>query len=470
MTEQYFSGLRIELFLTMLILALLVGKVLAIKQNPIGTLTLISVFLISSIGISFMQNESGYLFGTMFRTNSTILFEKAILLAGTFIVFMLGFEWMKKQKHFLEFCMLLLSTLLGMCFMISSGNFLMFFLGLELATIPLAALASFDLDEKKSSEAGMKLILSSAFASAILLFGISFIYGTTGSVSFDTIASAIDGNNVQKFGFICILTGFAFKISAVPFHFWTADVYEGAPVAITSYLSVVSKGAAIFVLMPVLYHAFGRMSSTYIPALILLSTVTIITGNLFALRQKSMKRFLAFSTVTQAGYLLLGITGNNTEAGASVVYFMLIYIFSNLGAFTVVSILQNRTGRDDIGVYKGLYKTNPTLSMVLLLALFSLAGIPPAAGFFGKLFLLSSAAGAGYYVAVIIASVNMVVSLYYYLNIVKMMFVDEPEITIEKLKPAVTEQISLFICCCGILVIGFIPAIYEYIYNLSAAI
>src|SRR4029079_13989442 len=246
-----------------------------------------------------------------------------------------SYNWLKDHKHVPEFYILLLSTLLGMFFMISANNLLMFYLGLELSTIPLAALSNFDLEKRRSSEAAFKMIMSSAFSSGLLLFGISMLYGATGTLNFMGIKAHLNGNSFQVFSFILLLAGFGFKISAVPFHLWTADVYEGSPVAVTSYLSVISKGSVLFVLVSVLYNVFQGLDASWYKMLFLISVLTMVIGNLFALRQQNMKRFLAFSSIAQVGFILIGITGESVEGSAPVIFFIMIYVFSNLAAFGV---------------------------------------------------------------------------------------------------------------------------------------
>jgi NADH-quinone oxidoreductase subunit N len=293
------------------------------------------------------------------------------------------------------------------------------------------------------------------------------LYGTTGSLDFATVAENFNYGSLSILGLSFLLVGFAFKISAVPFHFWTADTYEGSPVAVTAFLSVVSKGAAFFIFITILYKVFGAVYEKWIHALVLLSAITMTIGNLFAMRQSNMKRFLAFSSITQAGYILIAVASGTSESMASVLYFLLIYIFSNVGAFTVVSIIGDKTGKDDIDDYKGLYKTNPKLSIALMIALLSLAGVPPTAGFFGKLFLLTSGASKGLIVLLVIASLNMVISLYYYLKVVKVMFVDKNENPIENISSHISAKVVLMICMAGILVIGFVSCVFEYIHSLS---
>jgi NADH-quinone oxidoreductase subunit N len=282
--------------------------------------------------------------------------------------------------------------LLGMYFMISSGNLLMFYLSLELSTIPVAALANFDLEKRISSEAAMKMILSSAFSSGVLLFGISIMYGATGTINFAELSRHLDNGPLQILAFVFLFTGFAFKLSIVPFHLWTADVYEGGPIAVTSFLSVVSKGSVAFIFTLALYKVFQPLYERWYDMLVILSIATMVIGNLFALRQQNIKRFLAFSSIAQVGFILVGISSNSNTGMAAVVFFVLVYIFSNLAAFGVAAAISSQTGKETINDYKGLIGTNPFLGWILALALFSLAGIPPTAGFFGKLFLLSAGA------------------------------------------------------------------------------
>jgi len=342
----------------------------------------------------------------------------------------------------------------------------MFYLGLELSTIPLAALSNFDLDKRRSSEAAFKMIMSSAFSSGLLLFGISLLYGSTGTLDFSELSRALNGNPLQIFSVILLIAGFGFKISAVPFHLWTADVYEGSPVAVTSYLSVISKGAMLFVILSVFYNVFKPIANSWYNMIFLIAVATMIIGNLFALRQQNMKRFLAFSSIAQVGFILVGLTSQSVEGESSVIYFILIYIFSNLGAFGIVSTVSAVTGRENMDDYKGFYKTNPALTWVLAISLFSLAGVPPMAGFFGKFFLLFAGAGKGNYLLIVIAALNMVVSLYYYLKVIKAMFMDTNANPIEKIHSNWQPKSAMAICVGGILITGVASGAYNYIYSL----
>jgi NADH-quinone oxidoreductase subunit N len=463
-------SLRQELMVTGILFLLLFIKVASTESRPGPILTLINVLLTVNLVLGFFPATGATLFNGMFHTDGLIVLEKNILNLGTLIVSLLAYDWLKTHRQMLEFYMLLLATLTGFFFMISAGNLLMFYLGLELSTIPLTALSGFDLEKRQSSEAAMKFIISSAFSSALLLFGISLLYGATGTLGFNEIVHHLDGSAFQLFAFILLFSGFAFKVSAVPFHLWTADVYEGSPVPVTAYLSVISKGAVFFIFVQTLYTVFKPMAGDWRRILVLISVLTMLTGNLFAIRQNNLKRLLAFSSIVQSGFILAGMSGSSRTGDASVVYFILIYIFSNLGAFGVVALISAQTGRETIDDYKGLYTHNPLLSWVMAISLFSLAGIPPTAGFFGKFFLLMAAAGRGNYVFISIAALNMVISLYYYLRVIKAIFMDKQPEPIGKLKVPLLPNIAFAICLAGILVTGLAGWVYDYIYSLSIGV
>ena len=469
MVTDFFILLKQELVITAIIFVLLFIKLGKDRSNE-TILNWVNGFLFINLILGFFGNTEGILFNEMFKTNPLIVLEKNILNLAILIISMQSYAWLKMHKHVIEFYLLLLSTLLGMFFMISSGNLLMFYLSLELSTIPLAAAANFDLSKRKSSEAAMKMIISSAFSSALLLFGISLVYGVGGTLVFSEIAAHLTADPLHILAFILLLSGFAFKISAVPFHLWTADVYEGAPIAVTSYLSVVSKAAVLFVFVSALYTVFKPLADAWYNILFILSLLTIITGNLFAMRQNNFKRFLAFSSIAQVGFILIGISGSSQAGMASVIFFILVYVFSNLAAFGVVSIVSALTGKENIDDYKGFYTTHPVLSWILTIALFSLAGIPPTAGFFGKFFLLIAGAAKGNYWLISIAALNMVVSFYYYLRVVKAMFMDTNEQPIGIISVPVLSKIALYICVAGILVTGLLSWVYEYIYSLSSGL
>lgn len=464
--SEFFLLMKHELMITLIIFVLLFLKLGNKEWKNTSLISLMNVLLTINLAAGFFLNQTGSLFGDMFFNNALLALEKNFLNLGVLIISLQSYQWLKEHRHVTEFYILILSTLLGMQFMISSGNLLMFYLGLELSTIPLAALANFDLEKRRSAEAAFKMIISSAFSSGLLLFGISLLYGTTGTLSLPELAAHLNGSPLQLFSLILLIAGFGFKISAVPFHLWTADVYEGSPIAVTSYLSVISKAAVIFVMSTVLYKYFQPLSIDWYNLLVVLSVCTLIVGNLFALRQQNMKRFLAFSSIAQVGFILVGMTGQSDIASASVVYFILVYLFSNLGAFGVVSLVSAITGKENMDDYRGFAKTNPVLAWVLAIALFSLAGIPPTAGFFGKYFLLIAGAAQDNYILITIAALNMVVALYYYLKVIMAMFMQSNDSPIEKIPISLQPKIAMVICIGGIVITGLASGAYEYIYSL----
>ena len=467
MNFQSLLLMRHELLLLLIIVILLIAEIgTNDSQKSIISPLAIILFVIYTI-IGFFPIGEGTLFGGMFNSTPIIATMKNILNIGVLIILFQSHKWLDAPANRIkvsEFYIVLLSTLLGMFYMISSGDFLMFYIGLEIATIPIAALAAFNRGENKSAEAGIKLLLSSALSSGILLYGISMIYGTTGSVYFGEVAQGLStANSIQILSLIFFFSGMGFKISLVPFHLWTADVYEGAPVNITSYLSVISKGAAVFIFTVILFTVFKVFAPIWQDMMLAIAILTMTIGNLFALRQNNLKRYLAFSSIAQAGFLLLGIISGTATGMATVVYYILVYIFSNLSAFGVVSIISAYTGKENISDLDGMYKTNPKLSLALTLALFSLAGIPPVAGFFGKFFLFTAAAEKGYYILVLIALLNTIASLYYYLMPVKAMFINKSDTPIAYFKSDFYSTVGLTISIIGMVVIGFASPIYEKI-------
>lgn len=462
--------MRNELLLVTAVLVILIADLSfdADKRKQFYYFSIFLVFIVTVSGL--FPAKSGLLFGGMYQTGPLQAMMKNILNFSTLIILLQSWGWfshVNQQKRIGEFMILLLSTLIGMGYMISSGHFLMFYLGLELATIPLAALAAYDYYNSKSAEAGIKLILLSAFSSGIILFGISLIYAITGTMYFEGAGQLIDGSTLSVLGLVLIFTGLSFKISLVPFHLWAADVYEGSPIALTSYLSVVSKGSAVFILLIVLNTVFASLNAIWDPLIYIIIIITITVGNLFAIRQRNIKRFLAFSSIAQAGFIMLGVINNSAFGVATVVYFMLVYMFSNLAAFGVVSAISAETGKESIDDYKGFYGTNPKLSLVMMLAMFSLAGIPPIAGFFGKFFLFTAAAEKGYYILVLIAVLNTIISLYYYLLIIKTMFIEKSDTPIPFFKSNLPMKISLVICVLGLVITGFTSGVFDYMVEMS---
>lgn len=420
--------------------------------------------------LNLVPGAPGEAFGGMYQYTPMMSVVKSILNIGTLIVLLQANGWLRGEDTAHkrgEFYFLTLTTLLGMYFMISAGNFLFFFIGLETASIPMATLVAFDKYKRKSAEAGAKYILNAVFASGLSLYGMSLIYGTTGTLYFDDVPAALTGSPLQIAAFVFFAVGLFFKISLVPFHQWTPDVYEGAPTTVTSYLSVISKGSAAFVLMTILYKVFAPIVVQWQGILYGVIIVTITLANLFAIRQQNLKRFLAYSSISQAGYIMLGVISGTALGMTSLVYYVLVYMVSNLAIFGVISAIENRTGKLTINDYNGLYRTHPKLTLVMTLALFSLAGIPPFAGFFSKFFIFAAAAQQGYYVLVLIALLNTIISLYYYLLVVRAMFIKPNDHPVEAFRCDGYMRISLVACSMGILLLGILSVVYDQLSLLS---
>ncbi len=412
-------------------------------------------------------------FAGMYATSPVIAAIKNILNVGVLIVMIQSVTWANSDEQATrrgEFYELLMLTLFGMYLMISGRHFLMFVIGLETASLPLAAMVAFDKYRYESHEAAVKYILTACFSSAIFLFGLSLVYGLSGSLYYSDIAMSVgfEGAGVAlTVALAFVIAGVGFKLSLVPFHLWTADVYQGAPTNVTSYLSVISKGAAAFAFLVILCQVFGSVySDIWEWMLYALIILTITVGNLFAIRQRNMKRFLAFSSISQAGYIMLGVIADNAMGTSALMYYILVYVFSNLAAFGVIGAIENHAGKLDMTDYNGLYKTNPRLAVTMMLAMFSLAGIPPFAGFFSKFFIFTSAINQGstaIYVLVLIALINTIISLYYYLLVVKAMFINENDAPIATFSSSVTERIGLWITVAGILGLGIVSYFYDYL-------
>ncbi len=416
--------------------------------------------------------EPASAFGGLYVSSPIVNVMKTILTLGTFIVVVMSQSWLKNNARQIsgEFYVLVLSTLLGMYVMMSSGHFLMFFLGLEMASVPMACLVAFDRYKQKSAEAAAKYILTATFSSGVMLYGISFLYGAVGTMYFDDMAARIQLTPLTIMGMVFFFSGLGFKISLVPFHFWTADTYEGAPTPVTGYLSVVSKGAATLTLAIILMHVFGRLIDFWEPLLWIVVMLTITVGNLMAIRQQELKRFMAFSSISQAGYIMLAVVGNSGASLAALTFYVLVYVAANMAVFTVISTVEeNNGGKTQMSAYNGLYQTNPKLALLMTLALFSLAGIPPFAGMFSKFFVFLAAVGGHEsapfwpYFVVFVALVNTVVSLYYYLLIVKAMYITNEENPLPAFRNGSAINWSLAICTVGILLFGICSCIYEWI-------
>ena len=468
MDYSQFLHMREELSLIAVLLLLFLADLFmspdAHKQKgttPVLNTMLPVILMAIHTAINLVPGTTADIFGGMYHYVPMHTVVKSILNIGTLIVFLMAHEWMKRDDTSFkqgEFYVLILSTLFGMYLMISA------------ASIPMAALIAFDKYRHNSAEAGAKYILTALFSSALLLFGLSMIYGSAGTLYFEDLPAHIDGNPLQIMAFVFFFTGMAFKLSLVPFHLWTADVYEGAPSAVTAYLSVISKGSAAFVLMAILIKVFAPMIHDWQEVLYWVTIASITIANIFAIRQQNLKRLMAFSSISQAGYIMLGIIGGTAQGMTALVYYVLVYAAANLGVFAVITIVALRSQKFTLEDYAGLYKTNPKMAFLMTISLFSLAGIPPFAGFFSKFFIFMAAFEAGFHLLVFIALANTVISLYYYLLIVKAMYITPSDHPIPTFRSDRCTKWGLALCTLGIIGLGIASIVYQSIDKLSFGI
>ncbi len=481
MNYGQFLNMIPEFYLVIILLAVFAVDFIVHRSEKKGdilyavTIALMAVlpFRIALLG------EPAEAFGGMYVASQAANVMKVILSFGTLIVLIMAEPWLKNEasKYRGEFYMLTISTLLGMFIMVSSGNFLLFFLGLETASVPMACMVALDKMKKQSAEAAAKYILTATFSSGVMLYGISLVYAAAGTLYFNDIATVLAGINpfseqilLPVAGLVFFFSGLGFKLSLVPFHFWTADTYQGAPTPVTGYLSVVSKGAAALAAFIILTKVFGPLVEQWELMLGIIIMLTITVGNLFAIRQTELKRFMAFSSISQAGYIMLAALGGSQVGATALTFYVLVYVVANMAVFTVISVVeQNNGGRTDMDAYNGFYTTNPKLSFLMTLALFSLAGIPPFAGMFSKFFVFMAAV-AGHesapfwvYLVVFVALINTVVSLYYYLLIVKAMYIKKTTTPLPTFQSDINSKLALALCTLGIVAFGIFSCIYNWI-------
>lgn len=444
---------------------------------------MICLLMFAHILINLFPIETHTVFGGMYIATPSIGVIKTILAFGTLIVLIQSKEWLSRPDTAFkegEFYLLVIATLLGMNMMVSANHFLLFFLGLEMASVPMACLVAFDKYRHDSAEAGAKFILTATFSSGVMLYGISFIYGAVGTLYFEDIATQLTATPFTILGMVFFFSGLGFKISLVPFHFWTADSYQGAPTTVTGYLSVVSKGAAAFALCTILMKVFAPMVIYWQYMLYIVIVLSITVANLFAIRQTNLKRFMAFSSISQAGYIVLAIVGNSALSVTALSFYVLIYVVANMAVFTIISAVEeHNNGTVMMDSYNGFYQTNPKLAFLMTLALFSLGGIPPFAGMFSKFFIfmaavqdadLSTSVGAWAYIVLFIALINTVISLYYYLLIVKAMYIKKSENPLPTFKSHTNTKLALAVCTAGVVLFGVCYMVFDWIHAASVAI
>ena len=420
-----------EIFISLGIMFLLMLGVF--KKNSSGIVyTLSVVILLITLGliINFPSGQEIYLFNNSYKIDQLSIFMKIITIISGIFVLISSYKYTKIEKIFkIEYSILILCSILGMLVMISSYDLIVFYIGLELQSLSLYILAAFNTNQTKSSEAGLKYFILSALSSGLLLYGCSLIYGFSGSTNFYLISENILSSEYGNvFGIVFILVGLAFKIAVVPFHMWAPDVYEGSPTSVTLFFAVVPKIAALTVFIRFLYVPFVNLIDQWQMIIIFLSLASMIFGAVSAIGQKNLKRLIAYSSIGHMGYALAGLAvGTNSGIQSSIIYIS-IYLIMNLGIFCCLFMMKRKDKFfDNLEDLAGLSKNHPIISLSLLILLFSLAGIPPMAGFFAKFYIFMSVIEQSMYFLAIVGLLSTVISAFYYLRIIKIIYFDPPK-------------------------------------------
>lgn len=426
----------------------------------VGIVGLLAVFVLNIFWTPVSSNPT--MNGMLADDSITLVFKELFLLAAALtLLSSQGFMGLGRQG---EYAALVILSTVGMSFMASSANLVMLYVAMETTSMALFVLAAYLKGNLKSIEAGLKYFLFGAFASAIMLYGMSLIYGLTGTTDLTGIAAAVTGMGDELLmalvGMVLLVVGFSFKVSAVPFHMWTPDVYEGAPTPITAFISVASKAAGFAVVLRVMLTAFGvgNVQKEWVALLAAFAVVTMTLGNVVAITQRNIKRLLAYSSIAQAGYMLVGVVSASELGVAAVLFYLMAYTMTNIAAFTVIVIVTRVGGSDEIASYAGLSRRSPYLGLAFLLALLSLGGIPPLGGFFGKLYLFSAAIEQGYIWLVVVGVLNSIISLFYYLGVVaRPMYVEHSADEDKPLPVPAPLLATLAITVLGMIVLGVFP-------------
>ena len=427
---QTIISLLPELFLLSSILILLmIGVFLKKSFNLINLLSILTLIFVAILVLN-QQNETVKIFNNSYIIDKFSVFMKSLMLIFCIFVFLSSKDYIKIYNiDKIEYPILILASTLGMLIMISSYDLIVLYLGLELQSLCLYILTAFKKNNEKSTEAGLKYFILSALSSGLLLYGCSLIYGFTGSTNFETISTSLEATNTGAiFGVVFIIVGLAFKLSIVPFHMWTPDVYEGSPTSVTTFFALIPKVAALSIFIRFMYTPFVNIINEWQTIVIFLSIASMILGAVAAIGQSNIKRVIAYSSIGHMGYALAGIsTGTNQGIQSSIIY-LTIYLFMNLGIFSCIMMMRREKNYiENISELSGLSKNHPLLALSFLLILFSLAGIPPLAGFFAKFYIFTSVIESQMYSLAIIGLLTTVISSFYYLRIIKIIYFDKPK-------------------------------------------
>jgi NADH-quinone oxidoreductase subunit N len=418
-----------------------------------GIAATVGVFVLGAVAM--VLSPSGAALGGMFVQDGLAIFAKRVFLAATFIGVLAGLASPPFVRRSAEYHTLILASLLGMLVLASARDVVLLFVAFELMSIPLYVLAGFAKREPESIEASLKFFLVGSVSSAVMAYGLSFVYGATGSTSLAAIARA-PLDPWLTLGLLAVLTGIGFKIAAFPFHMWVPDTYEAAWTPFVAWLSVAPKAAGFIALFRIYFEGAGERADAWGPATAALATVTMLAGNLMALPQKNAKRLLAYSGIAQIGYMLVGIAAASASGTAMVLFYLVAYVFGNMGAFLVVEAVARAEGSESTSAFRGLAQRSPLLALAMLLFLLSLGGIPFVAGFWAKLYVFWAAAEQGLYWLVLVGAILTVVALFYYLVIARSMYIEAPARQ-ERVRVAPALAVSVALCVAGIVVIGVYP-------------
>lgn len=448
-----------EIVLTVLALIVLLSELVIKRTETIGTLTIVSV----AVTAYFIPESFGSAFGGMFISDGYSTFFKFIFLTSLILTVLISSRYLEiEASPHGEYYSLLMFSTIGMMFMASAGDLILLYLGLELMALSTYVLAGFIRHEYRSNEASLKYFLLGAFSSAILLYGIMLLYAQTGTTDINTIASTLTERKVSiplLLSVIFLLAAFSFKIALAPFHMWTPDVYEGAPTSITAFMSVGPKAAGFAALGRVFLVGLDQLHLNWTPLLIGLSILTMAVGNIIAIQQRSVKRMLAYSSIAHAGYAVLGVIAGGTDGVSSMMNYLLIYMFMNIGAFAILILMRSEKVRgESLDDFKGLSKRHPLTAALMLLFMFSLTGIPPTAGFIGKFYLFRAVIGAGYTWLAVVAVIFSAISAYFYLRVVMYMYMHEPEGEPLPLSTSPSLGLALLVTAILVIFIGIYPS------------
>jgi NADH-quinone oxidoreductase subunit N len=431
----------------------------------LATAGVIAVLLYSCFGVRVGPDEAQFAFGQMYALDQLALFFKRFFLLATIAVLLMTMEFAGSiEGGIAEYYALILFALAGMLFACSANHFALLFVSLELITITFYVLTSFQRARLTSLEAGVKYLVIGALSTAFTVFGIALVYGTSRKLDFGGVAMAasqLRGNRIFLFGLLLVMVGLGFKIAAFPFQIWAPDVYQGAPSPTTAFLAVGSKAAGFALLLRVLFIAVPSITVHWSKLLIAVSAITILYGNLCAIPQRNLKRLFGYSSIAHAGYMLLGVASLSAAGQSAVLYYLSGYLFTVLGAFTVICLVMSQVEGEDISALSGLSERAPLLAATMTLAMVSLGGIPPLAGFFGKFLLFKAAIARGvsepaYYWLVAVAIAGVIISLYYYLGVVRVIFWGK-EPRLSPIRTSVPIRACLFACVAGMLFLGIFP-------------